>query len=112
MYRKEGDNMAEYITYEQFGAVGNGTADDMPAVVEAHREANRLGLPVRARAGACYYIAPVARCAVIRTDTDWTGASFLIDDRDLDDYRMPLFDLPPEGEESAFPLTSLRVFPE
>ena len=99
----------DIITYEQFGAAGDGRTDDMPAVVKAHEEANRLGLPVRAREGACYYIAPIARCAVIRTDTDWTGASFRIDDRDLDNYRLPLFDLPPEGEERLFPLTSLRA---
>ena len=101
--------MAEYITYEQFGAIGDGKSDDMPAVVKAHEEANRLGLPVRAREGACYLIGPFARCAEIRTDTDWTGASFVLDDRDLDDYRMPVFDLPPEGEAVPFPLTSLRA---
>ena len=99
----------EHITYEQFGAVGNGFADDMPAIIRAHEEANRLGLPVRAKEGAKYRIAPVARCAVIRTDTDWTGAEFVIDDRDLDDYRMPLFDVEPEEEALPFPKDPLRA---
>ena len=87
----------DYLTYEQFGAAGDGLGDDMPAIVRTHEEANRLGLPIRAKEGACYYIAPHARCAVIRTDTDWTGAAFRIDDRDLDNYRVALFDVPPEG---------------
>ena len=41
--------MEEFLTYEQFGAIGDGVADDMPAIVRTHAEANRLGLPVRAR---------------------------------------------------------------
>ena len=81
----------EFITYEMFGAVGNGTADDMPAIVKAHEEANRLNLPVRAREGATYYIAPVGRTAIVQTSTDWTGAKFIIDDVNLDDIRASLF---------------------
>ena len=99
----------DYLTYEQFGAVGDGHTDDMPAVIRTHEEANRLGLPVRGREGAAYYIAPVARFAVIRTDTDWTGASFIIDDRALDDFRPPVFDVPPEEEAVPFPLSSLKA---
>ena len=98
----------DFLSYEMFGAVGDGRADDMPAIIRTHDEANRLGLPVRAKEGASYYIAPVARTAAIRTDTDWTGARFIIDDRGLDDYRASLFDVLPEGEEVSLPLTSLR----
>ena len=81
----------EFITYEMFGAVGNGAADDMPAIVKAHEEANRLNLPVRAREGAAYYIAPVGRTAIVQTSTDWTGAKFIIDDVNLDDIKASLF---------------------
>ena len=55
-----------YITYEQFGAVGDGRTDDMDAIIKAHEEANRLGLPVRAKEGAADYIAPKAKTAIIR----------------------------------------------
>ena len=89
----------DHITYEQFGAAGDGRTDDMPAIVRAHEEANRQNLPVRAKEGAVYFIANIARTAEIRTDTDWTGAKFLIDDRDLDNIHAPIFDVPPEGEE-------------
>ena len=50
--------MNEFITYEAFGAIGDGVTDDMPAIAKAHAEANRLGLPVKAKEGAVYYISP------------------------------------------------------
>ena len=46
----------KFVSYEDFGAVGDGIHDDLPAIVEAHRYANEQGLPVRARDGAIYYI--------------------------------------------------------
>ena len=39
---------AEHVTYEQFGAVGDGKADDQDAIVAAHAAANERGLPVKA----------------------------------------------------------------
>ena len=61
----------EYITYEMFGAVGDGVHNDMPAIAAAHEEANRLHLPVRAKEGADYYISPKAVTARVMTDTCW-----------------------------------------
>lgn len=46
----------EYITYEMFGAVGDGVTDDLPAIVKAHAEANAKSLPVKAKEGATYYL--------------------------------------------------------
>lgn len=69
-----------YVTYEQFGAVGDGSHDDMPAIVAAHDAANAKGLPVKARNGATYYIGSELRTASIRTDTDWGTAKFIVDD--------------------------------
>ena len=42
----------KYITYEQFGAKGDGVTDDMPAIIAAHQAANEKGLPVKAKAGS------------------------------------------------------------
>lgn len=88
-----------YVTYEQFGARGDGRHDDMPAIVAAHDAANEKGLPVKARHGATYYIESGRQTAVIRTDTDWGDARFIIDDTvvvpDTTDYprgfKVPVF---------------------
>ena len=60
--------MQPYLTYEAFGAIGDGIHDDMPAIVKTHEEANRLDLAVKAKNGACYYISPKKATAVICTD--------------------------------------------
>ncbi len=83
--------MNEFITYEQFGAVGDGVTDDMPAIAKAHDEANRLGLPVKAKEGAVYYISPKECPATVQTSVDWTGAKFIFDDRDCENIHAPVF---------------------
>ncbi len=102
--------MKEYITYEMFGAAGDGIRDDMPAIVKAHAEANIRNIPVKAKEGACYYISPKALTAVIMTDTDWTGAKFVIDDRGCEDIRAAVFCAEPT--EKGFPADALpeRLF--
>jgi len=88
----------DHVTYEQFGAKGDGRHDDMPAIVAAHDAANAKGLPVKAKNGAEYYIGGGKLTAVIRTDTDWGTAKFIIDDAAMelvesadDDYKSPVF---------------------
>ena len=70
----------DYITYEQFGAKGDGGHNDLPAIVAAHEAANQKGLPVKAKDNATYYIGGDRLTASIRTDTDWGTARFIIDD--------------------------------
>ena len=60
-----------FITYEKYGAKGDGVTDDMPAIVAAHAAANKMGLPVRAKAGKTYFIGKAPLTAEIRTDTDF-----------------------------------------
>ena len=79
------------ITYECFGAVGNGTTNDYEAIYNTHVFANKLyaqdGIfkKVYATSGKNYYLGsnkignnytyiPVA------TDTDWSNANFIVDD--------------------------------
>ena len=73
-----------YLTYEDFGALGNGINDDFDAIIAAHEEANRLGLPIKARSGAVYYIGGADKNAVIKTDVDFGTARFVIDDRQVE----------------------------
>ena len=84
-----------FITYEEFGAVGDGKTDDQQAIVAAHEAANEKGLPVKAGAGKTYYIGKGAAVAVIKTDVDFGTAKFVIDDRVLDNLRAPIFRIDP-----------------
>lgn len=72
---------AYFVRYSEFGAVGDGVTNDYPAIVKTHYYANLGKISVEADAGATYYIAFVADEAVIKTNTDWGDASFIIDDR-------------------------------
>lgn len=81
------------VSYEAFGAVGDGVADDLPAIVAAHAFANTHGLPVVARPGATYHLGRRALTAVITTDTDWGTARFIVDDRDVENHRTSLFNV-------------------
>jgi len=75
------------VRYSDFGAVGDGVTDDFSAIVMAHNYANTHGLPVYADDGATYYIGEARGTAAIRTNTTWTGATFIIDDRNLVPFR-------------------------
>lgn len=74
----------DYVTYKQFGAKGDGVTDDYAAIIKTHEEANKLGLPVKADPGATYYVAHMdpnnPKGALIKTNTDWGDATFIIDD--------------------------------
>ena len=89
------------VTYEAFGAVGDGTNDDLSALVAAHDMANRLRLPVRARDDATYLIGRGATTVAIRTDTDFGEAHFVIDDRDVEKHTVHIFEVKPEHESFA-----------
>ncbi len=74
----------EYVTYEDYGAKGNGVDDDADAIYAAHEYANSKNLPVKATPGKKYLIKKSGnKTAMIRTDTDWSGAEFIIDDSEL-----------------------------
>ena len=44
--------MEKFVSYEQFGAIGDGAHDDFEAIAAAHAYANENGLTVKANAGA------------------------------------------------------------
>ena len=58
----------KYLTYEQFGAKGDGVTDDFPAIIATHAAANEKGLPVKANGGKTYYIGNTIGTAIVRTD--------------------------------------------
>lgn len=97
----------QFVTYKEFGAVGDGVTNDFFKIKAAHDYANLHGIPVVAGDG-CYYIsdtvvdgAPVT--IAIRTDVDFGEARFIIDDTDLSysDRRskFPIFTVESEYEK-------------
>jgi hypothetical protein len=82
---------AQYVTYKDFGAKGDGKSDDLTAIVVAHAYANEQALPVKITDQATYFIGGKDRTARILTDTDFGSASFLIDDRNVENRNASIF---------------------
>ncbi len=77
------ESYAEIVTYEQFGAVGDGVTDDSEAIRAAHDYANKNGLPVYGNADSTYYIGVLEETITVKTDTNWNGATFIFDDSNI-----------------------------
>ncbi len=78
----------KYVTYEEFGAVGDGVTDDFAAIKRAHDYANENGLTLKADGTKTYYICNTnmdgdATSAIIKNDVEWGSAKFIIDDTDI-----------------------------
>jgi hypothetical protein len=80
-----------FVSYSDFGAMGDGKTDDIDAIAATHEFANQYGLAVKAHDVATYYISGKNRTAVIRTDTDFGMAVFIIDDRYVSDRNTNVF---------------------
>ena len=81
------------VYYKDFGAKGDGRTDDFFALKDAHDFANISGQTVKAESGKTYYIHETRKNGTgevhsieIRTNVDWTGAKFIIDDTNLSTF--------------------------
>ena len=81
----------KFLTYEEFGAVGDGKTDDQAAIVATHAAANERGLPVKATDGKTYYIGKGSKTALIQTDVDFGKAKFIIDDMAVENNKAEIF---------------------
>lgn len=73
------------IYYEDFGARGDGVSDDFGAILACHEYANKYGHTVNATNGKTYYIGRTFGTVIqVRTNVNWNGASFIIDDLSFD----------------------------
>jgi hypothetical protein len=79
------------VRYSDFGAKGDGKADDIDVIAATHAFANMHSLLVKADAGATYYIGGKKRTAIIRTDTEFGTAAFIIDDTEVQNRNAPVF---------------------
>jgi hypothetical protein len=70
------------VYYEDFPEIkGDGVTDDFEAIKKLHEYANRGGQKVVCQEGKGYYIKAVGKKSiVIKTDVDFGGATFIIDD--------------------------------
>lgn len=85
-----------FVSYSDFGAVGDGKTNDFWALRKAHAYANENGLPVMAERDKTYLITDTedesgtARFIAIGTDTDWNDCTIIIDDTDIGFEEGPL----------------------
>ena len=102
-------NLMETVSYMDFGANGDGKTDDLAAIIATHEYANRYRVSVKADAGKTFYIGVSAKGATIKTNTDFTGASFVIDDRKvpMELRGVPIFTVAPDLE--SYELDSLKT---
>lgn len=84
-----------YVTYESFGAVGDGKTDDLDAIVRTHEYANENGKSVFANETSTYYIGGANKTARIMTDTSWSTARFIIDDTQVENRSSWIFNVAP-----------------
>ena len=81
----------KYVTYSEFGAVGDGVADDFAAIYAAHEYANKNNLPIVTDDDKTYYIHDTVidgevKVAEIKTDVTWGTSKIIIDDTDIGYY--------------------------
>ncbi len=87
------DSSNDSVTYEAFGAVGDGVNDDLPAICKAHEHANAHGVNVKTKPDATYHLGTKALTAIIATNTDWSTSRFTIDDTEVENHRKSLFEV-------------------
>ena len=80
-----------FVSYSDFGAKGDGKTDDMTAIAATHEFANQQNMPVKANDDATYYISGKSRTALVRTNTDFGKASFIIDDSEVENRNSHVF---------------------
>ena len=92
----------DFLTYEEFGAKGDGINDDFDAIIACHEKANEINCKVCAKPGATYYIGGANKTAVIKTDVDFSGAKIVIDDRKVE--KKESYDFTIASDYEKFPI--------
>ncbi len=96
-----------FLTYEEFGAKGDGKTDDFVAIDQTHREANKYGQTVKAKDGAHYLLKDSVRTIdgastvepiPIMTNVNWGTAQFTIDDREFVSIKNQVTDFSPSKQ--------------
>ncbi|RED48188.1 hypothetical protein [Seonamhaeicola aphaedonensis] len=93
------------LNYEDFGAIGNGKTDDILAIAATHTFANAHHKRVKAKDSATYYISGKSHTVIIKTNTHFGNAAFIIDDTQVENRKTPVFLV--QSNFEAFPITSV-----
>ena len=86
------------VYYAQFGAVGDGVAEDFEAIYNTHMFANEGGQKVMGDGpDAVYYIHAIPGMIQVKTDVDWNGATFHLNDKgsEVHNQRSNIFQFSP-----------------
>ena len=68
------------VKYSDFGAIGDGVANDFAAIKAAHDYANENKLPVEGQPGRTYRLGDNGKeSIIIMTDTLWVGCAFPVE---------------------------------
>ena len=101
------------IYYSDFGAVSGDGKCDFEAFRACHEYANQWGHSVKAEKNAVYYFGKGmgSKAIWIRTDTDWNGCRFIIDDGIIDprvdpEYQHALFIISTDKAAETVPITN------
>lgn len=94
------------IYYSDYGAVGDGITNDFAAIKLTHEAANTKKLPVSADKDAKYFIGGDDLEVLIKTDTNWANAQFIIDDRSVKNPNRQIFKVVSNVEEKV--ITSIN----
>ena len=107
------------VYYEDFGAIGDGITCDFEAIYNAHTYANAGGQKVLSRLGenAVYYISAdkFTKTIPVKTNVDFCGATFIVDDRGESAYenrKLALFTLARDYAEVIYKDEDKSVYNE
>ena len=93
------------VYYSQFGAKGDGLADDFEAMYNTHVFANQCGQKVMGDAGYRYYVHVFYKTIPVQTDVDFNGATIHLNDKGSEVYKgkdLHLFTFTPSYEVKSY----------
>ena len=104
------EQIVDYVTYEQFGAVGDGVTDDYESIFKTHEFANINNKKVITNNNKTYLIKNVPKPIIIKNDVDWGKSKFIIDDSEitLNESYINVFLIDSDSEEFEISIESLN----
>ncbi len=99
----------DFITYEEYGATGDGKTDDSKAISSAHTAQKSSGALILAKEDATYCFGKSAKTSKITGDVDWSTAHFIIDDSELKGAGSNIFSIPAAGKSSSIKSSVTKV---